>query len=45
MHLKQVRAKNFRAFGDGKTAAQLDWKAQSGARPESAGALAVRLCW
>lgn len=25
MHLQRIRAQNFRAFGDGKTAPQLDW--------------------
>ena len=30
MHLKQIRAQNFRAFGDGKTAPQLDWTLSPG---------------
>jgi putative ATP-dependent endonuclease of the OLD family len=30
MHLKQIRAQNFRAFGDGKTAPLLDWTLSPG---------------
>lgn len=30
MHLQRVRAQNFRAFGDGKTAPQLDWTLSPG---------------
>ena len=30
MHLQKVRAQNFRAFGDGKTAPQLDWTLSPG---------------
>ncbi|ARN18432.1 ATP-dependent endonuclease [Piscinibacter gummiphilus] len=30
MHLQRIRAQNFRAFGDGKTAPQLDWTLSPG---------------
>ncbi|QPF72688.1 AAA family ATPase [Roseateles sp. DAIF2] len=30
MHLQRIRAQNFRAFGDGKTAPQLDWTLSKG---------------
>lgn len=30
MHLQRIRAKNFRAFGDGKTAPELDWPLSPG---------------
>jgi len=30
MHLQRIRAQNFRAFGDGKTAPELDWTLSPG---------------